>query len=114
MIRRPPRSTLFPYTTLFRSRRLLQELSHGPFGRQLRPISLQRTYHLDTGIMAHGLLEALMALDGGRRATQPHHLNHSPTAPQSGGYIVPHLSSYLLIVTPDVGRMVIGDRKSVV
>src|SRR5258708_5980635 len=27
MIRRPPRSTLFPYTTLFRSRRLLAEIS---------------------------------------------------------------------------------------
>src|SRR5258707_4589966 len=26
MIRRPPRSTLFPYTTLFRSRRLLERL----------------------------------------------------------------------------------------
>src|SRR5438093_3767779 len=25
MIRRPPRSTLFPYTTLFRSRRLLEQ-----------------------------------------------------------------------------------------
>src|SRR5256885_5117900 len=25
MIRRPPRSTLFPYTTLFRSREILQE-----------------------------------------------------------------------------------------
>src|SRR5688572_32436246 len=25
MIRRPPRSTLFPYTTLFRSRRLIRE-----------------------------------------------------------------------------------------
>src|SRR2546429_5770535 len=25
MIRRPPRSTLFPYTTLFRSRQLLEE-----------------------------------------------------------------------------------------
>src|SRR5438270_4193815 len=25
MIRRPPRSTLFPYTTLFRSRRLLRD-----------------------------------------------------------------------------------------
>src|SRR2546430_10652474 len=25
MIRRPPRSTLFPYTTLFRSRRFLEE-----------------------------------------------------------------------------------------
>src|SRR2546426_6393236 len=31
MIRRPPRSTLFPYTTLFRSRRLLSEL--GPWKR---------------------------------------------------------------------------------
>src|SRR2546430_11367433 len=27
MIRRPPRSTLFPYTTLFRSQSLLNELS---------------------------------------------------------------------------------------
>src|SRR2546425_2841319 len=30
MIRRPPRSTLFPYTTLFRSRRAV-ELMAGPF-----------------------------------------------------------------------------------
>src|SRR2546430_10289502 len=29
MIRRPPRSTLFPYTTLFRSAPLLQGLAHG-------------------------------------------------------------------------------------
>src|SRR3712207_6979705 len=28
MIRRPPRSTLFPYTTLFRSRRLIHLLVH--------------------------------------------------------------------------------------
>src|SRR5438094_2570709 len=28
MIRRPPRSTLFPYTTLFRSIRLLADLAH--------------------------------------------------------------------------------------
>src|SRR5258705_10118572 len=27
MIRRPPRSTLFPYTTLFRSRRIAENLS---------------------------------------------------------------------------------------
>src|SRR3712207_7054048 len=33
MIRRPPRSTLFPYTTLFRSRRL----GHHERGRQLLP-----------------------------------------------------------------------------
>src|ERR1035438_6269475 len=29
MIRRPPRSTLFPYTTLFRSVELAQGLGHG-------------------------------------------------------------------------------------
>src|SRR2546425_11980039 len=28
MIRRPPRSTLFPYTTLFRSRKELQRIAH--------------------------------------------------------------------------------------
>src|SRR3712207_8329851 len=34
MIRRPPRSTLFPYTTLFRSR---AADAHRPAGRQLQP-----------------------------------------------------------------------------
>src|SRR3989442_9187091 len=29
MIRRPPRSTLFPYTTLFRSRSFIESLPHG-------------------------------------------------------------------------------------
>src|SRR2546426_6557029 len=34
MIRRPPRSTLFPYTTLFRSRtKMRQELGRLPFRR---------------------------------------------------------------------------------
>src|SRR5256712_13595900 len=31
MIRRPPRSTLFPYTTLFRSNRLTQAIANGVF-----------------------------------------------------------------------------------
>src|SRR5258707_10881636 len=51
MIRRPPRSTLFPYTTLFRSRRrILPETNPRP-GRQngrakpahLQPLSVERT-----------------------------------------------------------------------
>src|SRR5258707_5635818 len=33
MIRRPPRSTLFPYTTLFRSRRAFRRFCKGDFGR---------------------------------------------------------------------------------
>src|SRR5690242_21477519 len=41
MIRRPPRSTLFPYTTLFRSRVVLHEHRH----RRLRGVR---------GVQAHG------------------------------------------------------------
>src|ERR1035437_10816168 len=42
MIRRPPRSTLFPYTTLFRSR-------YAPAGRRpgSRPVRENRLWHLD-------------------------------------------------------------------
>src|SRR5258708_21065095 len=36
MIRRPPRSTLFPYTTLFRSRHRLARYGHG-HARNVRP-----------------------------------------------------------------------------
>src|SRR5256885_11939681 len=45
MIRRPPRSTLFPYTTLFRSERLV-----GQFGRVvgLRP----ERHHQERGLRA--------------------------------------------------------------
>src|ERR1017187_10693702 len=44
MIRRPPRSTLFPYTTLFRSRReVLQERrAEFPSGRQVRSYEAAR------------------------------------------------------------------------
>src|SRR3712207_7792821 len=36
MIRRPPRSTLFPYTTLFRSHRGVAQLAAGPVVGQVR------------------------------------------------------------------------------
>src|SRR5688572_31228350 len=45
MIRRPPRSTLFPYTTLFRSDR--RSLAGGEFRRADRP--RQGRQHLDLG-----------------------------------------------------------------
>src|SRR3712207_8364394 len=38
MIRRPPRSTLFPYTTLFRSWRERAASGHLQHGRDLRPV----------------------------------------------------------------------------
>src|SRR5947208_7649866 len=36
MLRRPPRSTLFPYTTLFRSRMLGKKTIAGPQGLELK------------------------------------------------------------------------------
>src|SRR5256886_11723544 len=42
MIRRPPRSTLFPYTTLFRSRLGIDGLAHGAKQPQARKIVLRR------------------------------------------------------------------------
>src|SRR6195952_5921144 len=41
MIRRPPRSTLFPYTTLFRSYSELQIRSSGTFPGQIRRLITQ-------------------------------------------------------------------------
>src|SRR3712207_7386629 len=56
MIRRPPRSTLFPYTTLFRSRGSRRAVAHLPVDAARRRGA------------PHGLLLAL--LRGGRRAAR--------------------------------------------
>src|SRR2546422_3151013 len=42
MIRRPPRSTLFPYTTLFRSRLPRPPPRRPPLPRQTRPVLRRR------------------------------------------------------------------------
>src|SRR5690242_21548450 len=53
MIRRPPRSTLFPYTTLFRS---LHDLVHADVGKQ-QDIGCERAQGFDPGARALGLGE---------------------------------------------------------
>src|SRR2546427_1593378 len=54
MIRRPPRSTLFPYTTLFRSQGLLHECgSNGSSALQPRAMT-QPLPHLSAGDLGGG------------------------------------------------------------
>src|SRR2546422_3367500 len=60
MIRRPPRSTLFPYTTLFRSVRIVAE-------RSIRPRPLALSGH-DLGELVRRDLEALPGAD--RKSTR--------------------------------------------
>src|SRR2546425_6097549 len=59
MIRRPPRSTLFPYTTLFRS---LQHRLHllrigDEVGREVTAIELHPVHRLERGLEALRLLD---------------------------------------------------------
>src|SRR3712207_7452941 len=46
MIRRPPRSTLFPYTTLFRSNSYLQQLGKTPFFKKEKPTPYDEAVNL--------------------------------------------------------------------
>src|SRR5256885_15348966 len=63
MIRRPPRSTLFPYTTLFRS--LLEEQLHGARGAVALLADDQLGESLDAlvGLRVHGTVVELLAVD---------------------------------------------------
>src|SRR2546422_2506164 len=60
MIRRPPRSTLFPYTTLFRSE-VLGELGHGG----MATVYLAHDLALDRSVAIKVLAPALLAMGEG-------------------------------------------------
>src|SRR3712207_7480645 len=67
MIRRPPRSTLFPYTTLFRSgadRRALRRRSATPAGRQAAPA--QRLEDIVSSALEQVFWRAVDDLNAGR------------------------------------------------
>src|SRR2546430_10379028 len=55
MIRRPPRSTLFPYTTLFRSERLASRVLYTDASLRAGPEVLERNVLGQPGLWAHGI-----------------------------------------------------------
>src|SRR5256884_1748484 len=63
MIRRPPRSTLFPYTTLFRSRAQVEAIYGSAGGCKILRIPMKANIDLDVGskTFASGLLPELIA-----------------------------------------------------
>src|SRR2546426_5000827 len=71
MIRRPPRSTLFPYTTLFRSRpRLLLMLDEFPALGRLDFLQTALAYLPGYGIMAYLVVQDLAQLAQDRKSTR--------------------------------------------
>src|SRR3712207_7546149 len=90
MIRRPPRSTLFPYTTLFRSELLLaREQAALPLDeRHVTAERLERLGHLAADdAAAHDHHRAGDALGGGRLAVGPRSEEHTSEL-QSRQYLV--------------------------
>src|SRR5215203_6578437 len=77
MIRRPPRSTLFPYTTLFRSCRSDDRLQ--PFGRHLDPAA-------DALVVEDRRAERHAA--AGLEQARAHRFRHRPLAVEIGGLLV--------------------------
>src|SRR2546430_7436352 len=97
MIRRPPRSTLFPYTTLFRSRT----------GRKELPLDLPRGVQL----AAHSLfaLPGLLVEAGGRKSTRLHS-SHSQISYAVFCLIKKKMMFVLSVyVLPGVGVLAAGD-----
>src|SRR3712207_8993849 len=74
MIRRPPRSTLFPYTTLFRSARQRGRLEHvGGRAVQLEvgvAVLRARRQHRAVGREQHGALQPADVVDQDRKSTR--------------------------------------------
>src|SRR5205823_10465978 len=65
MIRRPPRSTLFPYTTLFRSRHL---------GRVLQDLRDAEIQHADAALVEHDVRGLEVSVDYAERVRFGEHV----------------------------------------
>src|ERR1019366_314131 len=92
MIRRPPRSTLFPYTTLFRSLKAM--LAQFPFHI--------RGFHSDNGseYINHMVAELLNKLLIEQTKSRPRHSNDNGLAESKNGAVVRKLMGYTHIPAP--------------
>src|SRR6266478_3197036 len=94
MIRRPPRSTLFPYTTLFRPRAGLCR-THHPVPRLHRHADGRSEEHTSE-LQSQSNLVCRLLLEKKKSA----HLNHIPPAPRAGSSPTFPPASYHSPATP--------------
>src|SRR3712207_9186771 len=99
MIRRPPRSTLFPYTTLFRSRRGEREVgadggrrvvggAEGPaVGVEPQPDAVEAALVDQAGIVAVPAPQPVLGVDVGQPVGRERSEEHTPEL-QSRQYLV--------------------------
>src|SRR5438445_4259999 len=81
MIRRPPRSTLFPYTTLFRSSqprpRARPARGRGPRGPQRAPFRVRRSEEHTSELQSRQYLVCRLLLEKKKKKLQ-HNMKHAP------------------------------------
>src|SRR5437870_8081867 len=78
MLRRPPRSTLFPYTTLFRSRarRLREEIELVHVAVGAGPLGARRSEEHTSELQSRGHLVCRLLLEKKKRTTTYHAACH--------------------------------------
>src|SRR3954467_9534683 len=85
MIRRPPRSTLFPYTTLFRSKKLVPDGGTLPEGQSKVPVELLRSEEHTSELQSHDNLVCRLLLEKKKHKhldpRVPRCESHDPPAP---------------------------------
>src|SRR5437660_3557739 len=93
MIRRPPRSTLFPYTTLFRSERgiglatIAQEVRHAPHNLLGVANLLRRSEEHTSELQSRGHLVCRLLLEKKKK----HKLNLTDNASRKHGCVAPNI-----------------------
>src|SRR5688572_31429663 len=74
MIRRPPRSTLFPYTTLFRSLRFVEPAEGSGYGfneyRVLATFREPRAFNTPADVLVTGILDQAIRSSLDRKSTR--------------------------------------------
>src|SRR3712207_8102120 len=102
MIRRPPRSTLFPYTTLFRSRRAPRRSRAGsarpPSARRrrgCRPRARRRSEEHTSELQSRQYLVCRLLLEKKNKTTTPPTLPHidQQREPHAAVTVLAHVSS---------------------
>src|SRR2546429_8239496 len=93
MIRRPPRSTLFPYTTLFRSNVLLRQLSVDAAAAE--------TILLRDGALTEASASAVHVVRGGELRMPPHSQRILPGTTRG---VVEELAERIALRCREIGR----------